>query len=245
MKRITLLILIFVFLSSISFADEYVLVMSKDDNVCQHMLKLYNDDLKKYGEIKYSQHKEFNTIKWEERNYLYSFDDETKTDIPILISKFDINNDGKPEIIVKDYRRGLKGRDSDRFYVFREGDLNYFQNGVTINDDFANKAIGIWGDFGKKPFEANVYSLYALPAFEIFTIPETKESLKFYYSLGGWFYFHPFLFGKKYFISMNDWQGDLAEKWEVVLSFTPENQLKDTCYFIKVCGRNDRQKGGK
>ena len=86
MKRILLLILIFFFLSSISFADEYVLVMSKDDNVCQHMLKLYNDDLKKYGEIKYSQHKEFNTIKWEKRNYLYSFDDITTTDIPVLIS---------------------------------------------------------------------------------------------------------------------------------------------------------------
>lgn len=244
MKKILLVILISFFLFSISFAGEYVLVMSKDDNVCQHMLKLYNDDLKKYGEIKYSQHKEFNTIKWEERNYLYSLD-ETKRDIPILISRFDINNDGKPEIIVKDYRRGLKGRHSDHFYVFREGDLNYFQNGVTINDDFKNRAIGIWGDFGKKPFEGNVYSLYGLPAFETFTIPETKESLKFYYSLGGWFYFYPFLFGNKYFISMNDWHPDMVEKWEVILSFTPENELKDTCYFIKVCDCKDKKKGGK
>jgi hypothetical protein len=43
---------------------------------------------------------------------------------------------------------------------------------------------------------------------------------------------------------MNDWQGDLAEKWEVVLSFAPENQFKDICYFIKVCGTNDKKKGG-
>jgi hypothetical protein len=217
--------------------------MSKDDKVCQHMLKLYNDDLKKYGEIKYSQHKEFNAIKWEERNYVYSPDDETKTGIPILISTFDINNDGKPEIIVKDYRRGLKGRDSDRFYVFREGDLNYFQDGVTINDDFANKAIGIWGDFGKKPFEGNAYELREIPGPELWKFEGKKISVKYF--LGGWFYFHPFLYGKKYFISMNDWQGDLAEKWEVVLSFTPENQLKDTCYFIKLCGGGDKKKGGK
>jgi hypothetical protein len=247
MKRILLLISIFIFLSSISFADEYVLVMSKDDNVCQHMLKLYNDDLKKYGEIKYSQHKEFNTIKWEKRNYLLSmFSGKMKGDQPILISKFDINNDGKPEIIVKDEHRTLKGIDSDAFYVFREGDLNYYQNGVIINDEFANKAIGAWGGvFNKKPFEGNVYSLYGLPAFETFTIPETKESSKFYYSLGGWFYFHPFLFGKKYFISMNDWHPDMVGKWEVILSFTLGNELKDTCYFIKVCGDIDEKKGGK
>jgi hypothetical protein len=123
MRKTLLLIGISIFLSSTSFADEYVLVMSKDDNVCQHMLKLYNDDLKEYGEIKCSQHREFNTIKWEERTYFCLFDGKMKTDIPILISRFDINNDGKPEIIVKDYRRGLKGRDSDRVYVFREGDL--------------------------------------------------------------------------------------------------------------------------
>ena len=41
--------------------------MSKNDNVCQHMLKLYNEDLKQYGQVKYDQHEEFKAIKWEER----------------------------------------------------------------------------------------------------------------------------------------------------------------------------------
>ena len=50
MKRILLLVLISLSQFSTSFADEYVLVMSKDDNVCQHMLKLYNGDMEKYGE---------------------------------------------------------------------------------------------------------------------------------------------------------------------------------------------------
>lgn len=244
MKRILLLILISIFLSSISFADEYVLVMSKDDNVCQHMLKVYNDDLKKYGEIKYSQHKEFNTIKWEKRNYLLSmFSGKMKGDQPTLISKFDINNDGKPEIIVKDEHRTLKGIDSDAFYVFKEGDLNYYQNGVIINDEFANKAIGAWGGvFNKKPFEGNGYKLYEIPGPEVWEFEGRKIPVKYF--LGAWFYFHPFLYGNKYFTSMNDY-GDKPEKWQVILYFTPENQLKDTCYFIKVCGRNDRQKGGK
>lgn len=74
MKNIKILLVLFLlFIPSLGFADEYVLVMSKDDNVCQHMLKLYNDDLNKHEEIKYSQHNEFSTITWEEKK-CYSLD---------------------------------------------------------------------------------------------------------------------------------------------------------------------------
>lgn len=41
--------------------------MSKDDCVCQHVLKIYNEDLKEHGEIKYDQHEEFTAIKWEKQ----------------------------------------------------------------------------------------------------------------------------------------------------------------------------------
>jgi len=240
MKRILLLVLISLSQFSTSFADEYVLVMSKDDNVCQHMLKLYNGDMEKYGELRYSEHKEFNTIKWEKRDYLWvsMFDGKGKRGEPLLISRFDINNDGKPEIIIKDEHLTLQGPDSDVLYVFRKGDLDYSQEGFLI-DDLSDKAIAILG-FSGSSFVANVYMLYALPPFESLTIPGTKEPLKVYYSLGGWFYFNPFLYGNKYFVSMN---GRTAEGWQVVLYLTPENQLRDTCYFIKVCGHGDKQKG--
>jgi hypothetical protein len=51
MKKRLLLILTFTLWSSACFADQYVLVMSKNDCVCHYMLKIYNEDLKKYGEI--------------------------------------------------------------------------------------------------------------------------------------------------------------------------------------------------
>jgi len=241
LKRILLLVLISLSLFSTSFADEYVLVMSKDDNVCQHMFKLYNEDLKEYGEIKYNQHKEFNTIKWEERDYLWvsMFDQKVKRGEPLLISRFDINNDGKPEIIIKDEHLTLRGPDSDILYVFRKGDLDYSQEGFLI-DDLSDKAIAVLGFSSRGPFMANVYTLYALPAFETLTIPGTKESLKVNYSIGGWFYFHPFLYGDKYFVSMN---GRTLEGWQVVLYLTPENQLRDICYFIKLCGYEGNRKG--
>jgi hypothetical protein len=38
-KKNILFVLILTFLSSVSFADQYVLVVSKDDCVCRHMLK--------------------------------------------------------------------------------------------------------------------------------------------------------------------------------------------------------------
>ena len=252
MRRI-LFVMILILFSSISFADEYVLVMSKDDKVCQHMLNIYNEDLRKYGEIKYAEHEEFKAIKWEKRKYLF---EGKKRDKPLLISKFDINNDGKPEVIIKDENRNLKGIPSDALYVFREEDFDYSKTEVAINEDFANKAIGAWGGvFYKKPFEGNVYRLYELPVFEIWTIPEIKEKIRIHYSLGGWFYFHTFIYKGKYFTSMYDLipedlieNKDLSEvlkKWEVILQYTPENQLKDICYLLKVCECHNKSKGGK
>ena len=46
MIKRTFLVFVLLLFPSITFAGEYVLVMSKEDNVCQHMLGLYNEDLK-------------------------------------------------------------------------------------------------------------------------------------------------------------------------------------------------------
>ena len=101
MKKVLFLLFLF-FLSSISFADEYVLVMSKEDNVCQHMLKLYNDDLKQYGQVRYDQHKEFNWIRWQDKGIRLrpASNPKATTGISAKIALFDINNDSKEEAIV-------------------------------------------------------------------------------------------------------------------------------------------------
>jgi hypothetical protein len=83
-------------------ADEYVLVMSKDDNVCLHMLKLYNSDLKKYEQVRYKRHKEFNWIKWVDKGIrLKPASEPTHVmGISARIAVFDINNDFKDEVIL-------------------------------------------------------------------------------------------------------------------------------------------------
>jgi hypothetical protein len=100
--------------------------MSKDENVCQHMLKIYNDDLKKYGEIKYSQHNEFSTITWEKKK-LYFIDKGFKHYTDVLMSKFDINNDGDKEIVIKNESVSINGIDGNSMYFFRKKDSEYFK----------------------------------------------------------------------------------------------------------------------
>lgn len=254
-KRVSF-VLILTLLASSCLADEYVLVMSKDDCVCRHMLQIYNEDLKEYGEIKYDQHEEFNAIKWGKQESYFEVILPDKTVLKehdTLISRFDINNDGSPEIILKDEHRTLSSVDSDALYIFREKDFADFKDKIVINEAFAKKAIGGWGngvwgnDSDENPFRANVYWLRELPAFEVWTRPTRPgKQIRNYYSLGGWFYFYPFVYQGKYFTSMHDWLPEtgkewdteyekyVVKKWEVILRLTPENQLKDICYLLKV-----------
>lgn len=100
MKKI-LFALVLILLSSVCFADEYVTVMCKKETLCQHMLKLYNEDLKKYGKVKYEHHKEFNWIKWEDKGIRLRPASEPTVvgGISAKIALFDINNDSKDEVI--------------------------------------------------------------------------------------------------------------------------------------------------
>jgi len=103
MKNIKILLILFLlFMPSLGFADEYVLVMSKDDNVCQHMLKLYNDDLKKYGSVQYKLHSEFNWIRWMDKKIKLrpATYPNAVWDIDAKTVLFDINNDSQEELIV-------------------------------------------------------------------------------------------------------------------------------------------------
>src|SRR3990172_10871396 len=96
--RKMVLVLLLLAISAAGWADEYVLVMSKEDNVCQQMVGVYNEDLRKYGEVKYDTHGEFNWIKWEEKKIRMWPEEVEGTNIKITI--FDINNDLKDEVIV-------------------------------------------------------------------------------------------------------------------------------------------------
>jgi hypothetical protein len=224
------------------------------------MLRIYNEDLKEHGEIKYDQHEEFKAIKWEkQKSYVDFYKNGKLREHDTLISRFDINNDGSPEVILKDEHRSLRGWDSDALYIFREQDFADFKGKIVINEAFDKKAISVWGlDFGdERPFGGNVYWLHELPARKVWTTPTTTgKQFKHYYSLGAWFYFYPFIYQGKYFTSMHDswpdagkwWETDYEQylkkkkTWEVILRLTHENQLEDVCYLLKISDCKDKNK---
>ncbi len=97
-----LLVLFLLFIPSLGFADEYVLIMSKNDNLCKHMQEIYNDDLKRFGSVQYKLHPEFNWIRWMNKKIKLRPAAEPNTiwDIKAKIVLFDINNDSKEELVV-------------------------------------------------------------------------------------------------------------------------------------------------
>ena len=226
-----LLVLFLLFIPTLGFADEYVLVMSKDDNVCQQMLKIYNDDLKKYGEIKYDFHKEFSTITWEKKKF-YFLDNGFKHYADVLMSKFDINNDGDKEIVIKDESVSIRGIEGHSIYFFRKEDSEYFEGDefdVTVFRRAIGKLTTTVGDS---------YELKQLPQFLYLGIGD-KEA-KSYYTLGIYIYLHPFFFKENYYLDMNDHvpfdsKGIYSNNFSVILKYTGDNQINDTCYFLKVC----------
>ena len=241
MIKRTFLVFVLLLFPSITFAGEYVLVMSKEDNVCQHMLGLYNEDLKKYGEIKYDEHEEFKAIKWEVKRYFTTYPDGKK-DYSIMdyrsvvMSRFDINNDGKEEIVIK-FIGEWKGSPADSLYFFKSEYSDYFKDEFDVNGLYL-KAIGAAGTMvDTMAFRGNAYYLKELPKIPIGII-SGKEAYS-HYSLGGWFFVNPFVFKEAYYINMRD--NSSEAKFLVILKYTKDNQPKDICYYLKVSDCNNKK----
>ena len=213
-------------MSSTALADEYVLVMSKNDKLCQHMLWLYNKDLMEYGEIQYDKHEEFTKIKWEEGAYFYYYNERKQTG-KWNISRFDINADGKEEIVVKNIDL-LGGFPTDSICFFKSEDSKLFENEFDkMNMD---KAIGHVGTGDQ--FKSRFYKLTQLPA-----ISDTMGGLpvKQYPSLAGHFSLRPLVFDGEYYIEMRD---DIVVNDEVrflvISRLNSENKLEDVCYCVRI-----------
>jgi hypothetical protein len=243
MKKYLLIVLLILICTSVAFADEYVLIMSKDDNVCQYMHKLYNEDLKKYGEVRYDRHKEFNAIEWEDKNYYkISYGKKEYLDRMALISRFDINGDGKEETVVK-WAGSYKGISSDHFYYFKNEDASLFKEDAFDVAILFNKAARSIGSGARYAYE-----LKELPQFLYIGISD-KEA-KTYYSLGKYLYIHPFYFNGTYYLNIKDEvPSDIKRiysgKFQVISKFTKDNQPKDVCYFIKTTECRKERKGNK
>lgn len=90
-------------------SEHYKLMMSKNVKLCNAMLALYNEDMKKVGRIKYRDHEMFLGIEWQSNS----------DDMHLLYSTFDINNDGSKELVYRT-TMGFHGINTDRYFIFPE-----------------------------------------------------------------------------------------------------------------------------
>lgn len=135
--KIMILTLTLFFIPTTSLGDEYVLVMSKEDNLCQHMLNIYNSDMNKYGKVKYEDHKEFNWVRWEGKKiHLIGASGPPPIEINAQIALFDINNDSENEVIV--FSEGsLSNSPTNDYDIFHHDDLEMLDEIVEGKEFYA------------------------------------------------------------------------------------------------------------
>lgn len=210
MRRIILFCLVFLVATvGVAWAGTaaYKLVMSKDKELCTSMLKLFNEDMKKYGEIRYEEHPEF--VRWESINGTQDRP-YAKDCWQVLKSVFDINNDGTNDLVLRD-RHCLQDVLNDSLYIF-PADSQAAE--LITNPD----AQVLASTKNKINFTGDVYYLRKGP--------KTKTG-QLAAAIGGVLELQPFRKGQAFYISMTD----LPQEWIVIAKYLHEEELEDICYF--------------
>ena len=120
--------------------ESYTLLMSKDDKLCNHMMKLFNQDLKQYGwrgDEHQEEHEEFKRVPWEPARFSSVIDGRTEyTDVEGAL--FDFNNDGVKDFVVR-WKSSLSNARADLIFtlgsemVKRKNDLTSAEFGDTTD----------------------------------------------------------------------------------------------------------------
>lgn len=108
MKRLLLVSGLLLMVNTLLQADSYLLVMSKDDKLCQNITTMFNEDLFKHKEVRLKDHKEFNAVVWDKEFEFFDYPNDKRITKPRCDNEqslgcknaiFDINNDGKEELV--------------------------------------------------------------------------------------------------------------------------------------------------
>ena len=179
--------------------------MSKDGKLCNAMLALYNGDMEAYKRIRYDQHKMFT-------NMLKPVDpDEAGHQVNGCLHYwrgiFDINNDGKNELIIKQ-SACLSGILTDSLYI-------YPSNSDVLNFNPKSGKLNPLKDTDNKLGEHEVYYLKDLP--------KTSDVW-----VGGHFVLNPFILEGMSYISMTD----QTPRWIIIAKYKQAEEMQDICYFL-------------
>lgn len=185
----------------------YTLLMSKDEKLCNSMLVLYNEDMKDYGRIMYDQHQMFTSM-WKPVD-LDEANHPTYGCLRYWRGTFDINNDGKNELVVKQ-SACLSGILTDDLSIYpdnsdvllfnpKTGKLNPLKD--TDSELFSRKN--------------NIYLLKDLPN-------ATEIGAEVFFVL------NPFIVDGTSYISITD----QTPRWIVIAKYKQAEETQDICYFF-------------
>ncbi len=202
--------------------SNYTSEMSKNDDVCSHMLSIFNQNGKKYGATKLAAHSEFSFLPWMELEGGINVSGSLRYKEII----FDINNDGKKDVVIKQIGF-LNSVESDNLFIYllASSELNL------MKEKNRDKYL-----IGKLEYTGSFYNLKELPPF-IISRGQFKGK-KTYQAFGGMFGIHPVKFKNHYYISISkrtkNWVPGTIEHglWQVIEKYE-DNALNDICYFKK------------
>lgn len=95
----------------------YEPVLSNDEKLCNTVLSALNHDMAEHGEIRYATHQATPVVRWQRMAALPSPLEDAECE-QFRWAKFDVNNDGKEDLVVK-YSRCLDDRLLDHLYFFK------------------------------------------------------------------------------------------------------------------------------
>ncbi len=209
-----LLGLMWVLIGDVARAGDYTLVMGKAEAVCKHMLSLFNEDMKNFGELKYDQHEEFTVIDW-----TLALDDYCQHD---QLAQFDIDNDGHDDTVLK-HAGCLRGVLNDSLFIYVEGkDAPQAPPRFVFDASVAKQASGVIGQFPHRTYE-----LRKLPKFR-------EGTAEFYQHIGAPFHMNPFRFGGRYYLVLDDpfhFLNKGQKRFTAIGHTDKQGHLTDICYF--------------
>ena len=202
-------------------ADHFTLTMNdKNLKMCRDMGRVFNK-LTKTKTLK--DFKEFNSIKWDKKYTL------TKTLIKPYtaeapIDVFDINNDGKEEIV--SLLKWYKGNDYLNMLLYYNIDL---KNKVSGTDVLSQDEINKYNLGGL----ATHYTLEKYPFYKVLNGISGNSKIKVYPSIRNP-YIRVFRYQDKYYVAQFDnIRRPLNKARHIIISqFNPNNTVEDFCYYI-------------
>lgn len=139
-----LIFLILAMLPTISMADRYYLLMSKNDQLCQKVNRMFNSDLFHHKKVHLENHPEFNAFSWDKQFRFYNGRTgelikkprcDGRQSIGCKNAIFDINNDGQDELVkfTEEMTYGIENQNMMSFVLPKQDAPNDFYYSESYN----------------------------------------------------------------------------------------------------------------